>query len=298
MAFVSRAAHRCATDATIWRAKISKKCALNMEPDQHLKEGFTWPKLYTHVLSKKVHNRGCSGCRSFPVVGPLYKCFHCANYFLCEACHTSSSSLSAHESGHLFVKVRHPDAVVAPMLYFQFPSKNKNRTHPATCADCGVSTLTGSRYKCRQCTTTDFSLCQRCYEKASKAKQQSPGVKRHRAQPGHDSSHDFLEILFTHNDPSSSSGASKHHDSSHAAPTWCDSCTKPITGTRFKCLNCFNYDLCEECESAEKHREGAHHYYLMIKGVPICCYNIQFLEWQELNDHTRSIIDVQRLCRV
>jgi hypothetical protein len=32
--------------------------------------------------------------------------------------------------------------------------------------------------------------------------------------------------------------------------------------------------------------------------VSICCYNIQFLEWQELNEHTKSIIEVQRLVRV
>jgi len=30
----------------------------------------------------------------------------------------------------------------------------------------------------------------------------------------------------------------------------CDGCQKsPIVGRRFKCLQCFNFDLCEDCEA-------------------------------------------------
>lgn len=34
----------------------------------------------------------------------------------------------------------------------------------------------------------------------------------------------------------------------------CDKCSKfPIIGTRYKCLVCFDYDHCEECESKYPH---------------------------------------------
>jgi len=34
----------------------------------------------------------------------------------------------------------------------------------------------------------------------------------------------------------------------------CDGCdTYPIIGKRFRCLECYNYDLCEKCEGSKIH---------------------------------------------
>lgn len=48
----------------------------------------------------------------------------------------------------------------------------------------------------------------------------------------------------------------------------CDNCqASPIVGKRFKCLECFDYDLCEKCESSNVHE----HNMLLIKNkIPRC----------------------------
>ncbi len=249
MMLVSKSAHRCALDPSIWRRKIAKyllliflvicwtfidvisnrKGSLNIELDQHLPEGLTWRKLYYLIQAKKVHNRGCSRCRLFPISGTfrihhfeisfiglslvsrtiyiyIYICIlsyhdfiHWFLYFLrliifwirshvqvlplrkllplrglshscvcaCQRRHSRNRSFVREGQHHLMdaftcmlnmfcdthiilffaMQVRHPDAASASMLYYQFPtSKCKQRTHAATCADCGASTLTGSKY--------------------------------------------------------------------------------------------------------------------------------------------------------
>ena len=39
----------------------------------------------------------------------------------------------------------------------------------------------------------------------------------------------------------------------------CDSCNRVVTGLRFKCTVCADYDLCEECNAAEPHPHLAEH---------------------------------------
>ncbi|XP_013148852.1 PREDICTED: uncharacterized protein LOC106111356 [Papilio polytes] len=41
----------------------------------------------------------------------------------------------------------------------------------------------------------------------------------------------------------------------------CDNCSKPITGFRYKCVNCDDYDLCQKCEMMEAH---SHHFMLRM----------------------------------
>ena len=54
--------------------------------------------------------------------------------------------------------------------------------------------------------------------------------------------------------------------------TRCDSCERsPITGTRYKCANCSNYDLCEQCEAQrDKVKHNEYHLFLQIpKPLPL-----------------------------
>ena len=185
-----------------------------------------------------VHCRQCFVCGLLPVAGTLYKCFHCRAWYACEACFLRVRAGGLHEDGHLFVKIREPRATAAPLLYYQFP-KVRGRVHKAVCSACGCSPLAGSRFKCSRC--PDFSLCEGCWGRA-----RAPGEQR-RLQPAmpHAPDHPFFEvqprplrqqcrrrlqrgqILFQE----------KRHEA-HDSPTWCDSCTRPIVGMRFKCLNC------------------------------------------------------------
>ena len=42
---------------------------------------------------------------------------------------------------------------------------------------------------------------------------------------------------------------------------WCDSCGQTITGTRYNCSVCFNFDFCSTCEETKEHP----HPFLKIK---------------------------------
>ncbi|KAJ1817538.1 hypothetical protein LPJ75_001690 [Coemansia sp. RSA 2598] len=43
----------------------------------------------------------------------------------------------------------------------------------------------------------------------------------------------------------------------------CDSCNEPITGVRYKCGNCVDYDLCERCEANNNHNKD--HLFVKIR---------------------------------
>jgi peptidoglycan hydrolase-like protein with peptidoglycan-binding domain len=92
------------------------------------------------------------------------------------------------------------------------------------CDVCNVFPIVGTRYQCTVC--PDFDLCANC--EAS----HSPHVVDH--------------PLIKHKQPVSTVTV-------HRGVT-CDNCNKfPITGARFKCKLCPNFDLCEDCESKDVH---------------------------------------------
>jgi len=82
-----------------------------------------------------------------------------------------------------------------------------------------MSPIVGPRYKCLTC--HNFDLCEKC-------------------EPKHE--HNMIKFK-----------KSNDTTKSHVGIT-CDGCgKKPITGVRYKCLHCPNFDLCEECEPNHEH---------------------------------------------
>jgi hypothetical protein len=107
-------------------------------------------------------NVACDGCGEAPIAGPRFKCAFCSNYDLCEACHGRHSSPGAgatvHEPSHPFVKFEapgQPGVRVAPTV--------ATPTHESvTCDTCGVSPITGVRWKCAVCEVRPhFRACDR-----------------------------------------------------------------------------------------------------------------------------------------
>ena len=50
----------------------------------------------------------------------------------------------------------------------------------------------------------------------------------------------------------------------------CDYCNQgPIVGSRYKCGNCPNYDVCSQCyqEARPKHREGNHVFFILERPM-------------------------------
>ncbi|XP_038207679.1 sequestosome-1-like isoform X2 [Zerene cesonia] len=81
----------------------------------------------------------------------------------------------------------------------------------------------------------------------------SDDLKRLHVHLKEDSSNDDCDIVITavaDNNPGPSSGQSVPHSG-----VVCDGCEVPITGFRYKCTFCDDYDLCSKCESAGLHPE-------------------------------------------
>lgn len=104
------------------------------------------------------------------------------------------------------------------------PSKENSGEHPTVrCDGCNVFPIVGPRYNCTIC--PDFDLCAKC-----------------EAASVHPAEHPLLKLR----QPVSTQVV-------HRGIT-CDGCQQsPITGIRFKCRTCPDFDLCESCEAKNIH---------------------------------------------
>ncbi len=85
------------------------------------------------------------------------------------------------------------------------------------CNGCNMNPLMGRRYKCLQC--SNFDYCERCY---------LYNKKFH--------THTFTIKVIT-----------KLHNAN------CDGCgIKNFSGTRFRCVTCYDFDFCQDCYNLNK----------------------------------------------
>jgi hypothetical protein len=98
--------------------------------------------------------------------------------------------------------------------------------HDQVMCDCCHNIIHGMRWKCTSC--PDYDLCQAC-------KSKSPSVHRH------PNSHAFRPIPYPHSTNRAPSVSSNLHSAI------CDYCESVIFGTRHKCINCPDFDLCNHC---------------------------------------------------
>lgn len=125
--------------------------------------------------------------------------------------------------------------------------------HFARCDKCKVRIL-GTRYKCFNC--PDFDLCSKCFA----------------GETDHVELHDFVRISFpndlivNHSVKTLSKNKSLHPTIFCDGPM-CKDYTNPIYGTRYKCLICDDFDLCDTCENSHLNKHDPNHPMIKFKNA-------------------------------
>ncbi|GJJ76370.1 next to BRCA1 gene 1 protein [Entomortierella parvispora] len=187
----------------------------------------------------------CDACLA-PVRGVRHKCLDCDNYDLCQTCRPHAENL--HRADHAFKAVdkstecrrQSPHSAPRHGLSSAFSPKTvKNSAHLATCDICTVA-IVGIRHKCFQC--PDYDLCQECLPLART----------------YHSNHDFIPIAFP-------GQISVKLDKTPHSDVICDGCEGEISGIRYKCGNCLDFDLCGNCEASPSLAHDPTHIMLKIR---------------------------------
>ncbi|XP_052811381.1 uncharacterized protein LOC128239001 isoform X3 [Mya arenaria] len=189
----------------------------------------------------------CDGCNATPIIGTRYKCMSCYEYDLCDGCMskrvhpnhsfkriTGLENLNTlQQSEFMGLGISHSASTqkrgLDSVLLLEEKAKIK---HGATCDGCNMQ-IVGLRYNCITC--PDYDLCQACFDKAVHI------------------GHDMKQISYQ-------SHGNFVHRGLH-----CDGCNAtPIIGTRYKCMSCYEYDLCDGCMSKRVH---PNHSFKRITGL-------------------------------
>ncbi|CAL8133681.1 unnamed protein product [Orchesella dallaii] len=221
------------------------------------------------------HNVTCDVCRQKPITGIHYKCLQCLNYDLCKRCKDQGSHFH-----HVFAALTNPNqnSFITDLLRTRLEINNFNNISQSgisrrttqraislsdcsplpdgvTCNGCCVVPISGTRYKCLQC--SDFNLCLPCMVHKIHSRHVLVMIQN----LGH---HDFVQRLTRIRSPIingpdqiyglGTSGSlpltqniAEPHQVSFLGAI-CDGCrTVRIVDTLYKCLQCNDYNLCATC---------------------------------------------------
>ncbi|KAG2201221.1 hypothetical protein INT47_013032 [Mucor saturninus] len=184
----------------------------------------------------------CDGCYT-PIRGQRWRCETCEDFDLCSTC----KSRVVHDKKHNFRSINNTPQHTQPDIVPDHTDMDLNEPKPLQtifiCDYCD-SDIVGIRHTCGAC--PDFDLCHSCFAivkenhpehvfvtrlvgtQANICNQQPKAAKPKKSKTP------FI--------PRESSDTIYHRGVN------CDNCQDNVTGIRYKCGHCVNYDLCETCE--------------------------------------------------
>lgn len=141
------------------------------------------------------------------------------------------------------------------------------------CNKCKKEDFTLDRYKCAVC--NDYDLCGECFEKK---KYDPPHSLNHPMVRFNGPNELFNETISRNNEINLENFFKKFKDETHESVK-CNGCDiGPIVGIRFKCYECYDYDLCYNCYKAEKEtldHKKIHQLLIIANKLTISSQNIK-----------------------
>ncbi|KAI8344902.1 hypothetical protein EDC96DRAFT_328288 [Choanephora cucurbitarum] len=206
---------------------------------------------------KPMHDVICNGCYR-PIRGQRYLCETCDDFDLCSAC----KSRVNHDATHNFRYIAPIDNNPPPPKMTEQHSSDESSCSTQSrsaqnrffCDNCD-SEIVGVRHTCTSC--PDFDLCNKCFYSD---KYEHP--ERHLLITHVEDSQKMPEK--TINKKAKKPSNDKAHIIQHTGVE-CDSCDTPIEGIRYKCGNCPNYDLCEQCEEKASLIHDENHAFVKLR---------------------------------
>ncbi|KAF2231750.1 hypothetical protein EV356DRAFT_489744 [Viridothelium virens] len=177
------------------------------------------------LMPKCVPTRTCNSCVKVFEEDNFVHCTSCEDYDLCLACHDSMNH--GHHPAHEFKPV---DTQLELSTASEARCRaGRNQRHAATCDGC-EKRIFGVRHKCLNC--PDYDLCSDCVKSAQ---QKHTG---HRFAPLYDPL------------PAPRLSVVRHYGIYCDGPLCSGSEYQTfITGVRYKCAVCHDFDLCANCEA-------------------------------------------------
>ncbi|QRW09121.1 Zinc finger, ZZ type protein [Ceratobasidium sp. AG-Ba] len=231
--------------------------------------------------------------------GPRYKCDSCGAVDACTTCLGDVERATIQHAGfHVEQGWDHPVRFTPYTREHQAPAAPPDSTrparavHPANCDACD-ETIIGVRHKCIVC--HDFDLCDSCHNA--------------RVEPlEHKADHEMLHLdrpmrVVTHfvgtdaNKPSTAVPLSVTNAPSttpnpvHRA--WCDGCSERIRGVRHKCLDCEDFDFCDNCVGKD-HFDGQHEFYAIVQPGEVIVRNVDAPQVGRVRTRGRPDANVNR----
>jgi hypothetical protein len=115
--------------------------------------------------------------------------------------------------------------------------------HPHVLCDGCNKSIFGIRYKCATC--VDYDLCSHCYRTIDSFHDDCHAFYQLKVPMRRDQRYTLPSLAPLFHQSVSTEKLKDEHDG-----FYCDGCdASPIKGTRFRCLECHDYDLCEKCNA-------------------------------------------------